>query len=555
MAVPNTALWHVRAGGNNVNGGGYDPSVSGVLSTTTSGTLSSGATSMTVASASGWPSSGNYYARIATNGNGPEPSGGGSEIVQVTGGQGTTTWTIVRARLGTTALAFASGVTVSNDLSACDTAPASGTVGTSTASTTFVDATFAAFNATHVGNVLWLASGTGTTPGAYFIQSVSSATTVILDRASGTYTAGVWKVGGGWANINTNMATFVPGNIVYLRGTTGTVSSPDYTLSGPWVNVSGDNTNGLIRLIGENNRPYIKASDQVIYNGTNQWVENLYAIASTAGKSVFGNGGGYNVYYNVIVDQHGIDCNGLGTNGLLVNCEVFSSTTNSGASGSNFAVSNVYGTAMMMVNCNIHDTWGPGVNGGNNTLIMDNCIVANCPSDGITIGNGSSMAQGMIQNCTITGNKGHGINLNSVAQFQTLYAIMNNIIANQTGAGKYGIYITSGTTVTDDRLRNFVNFNWFYNNTANSNALTVGSRVYINGSLQQDSIGVDPQFANTSNENFALAAASAAINAGLPVTAFLNSLSGKTGPRSYVSMGAVQPTGATPPAAPLIGGW
>ena len=183
MAVPNTAIFHVRAGGSNANGGGYDPSVAGVLSTTLTAPLSAGATSMSVASATGWPGSGNYYCRLATNGNGPEPSGGGSEIVQVTGGQGTTTWTIVRARLGTTALAFASGVTVSNDLSACDTAAASGTHGTTTASTTFVDATFAAFDATYVGNALFLASGAGLTVGVYFIQSVTNATTVVLERS------------------------------------------------------------------------------------------------------------------------------------------------------------------------------------------------------------------------------------------------------------------------------------------------------------------------------------------------------------------------------------
>jgi hypothetical protein len=49
------------------------------------------ATSMTVTSASGFPGSGNYYVQID------------SEVVEVTGGQGTTTWTIVRHANGSTA--------------------------------------------------------------------------------------------------------------------------------------------------------------------------------------------------------------------------------------------------------------------------------------------------------------------------------------------------------------------------------------------------------------------------------------------------------------------
>jgi hypothetical protein len=50
-----------------------------------------GQTSITVASAAGFPTSGSYYIRID------------NEVLQVTGGQGTTTWTVVRGQLGTSA--------------------------------------------------------------------------------------------------------------------------------------------------------------------------------------------------------------------------------------------------------------------------------------------------------------------------------------------------------------------------------------------------------------------------------------------------------------------
>jgi len=56
-----------------------------------------GQTSITVASAAGFPASGNYDIRID------------NEVLQVTGGQGTTTWTVSRGQLGTAAAAHASG--------------------------------------------------------------------------------------------------------------------------------------------------------------------------------------------------------------------------------------------------------------------------------------------------------------------------------------------------------------------------------------------------------------------------------------------------------------
>jgi FtsP/CotA-like multicopper oxidase with cupredoxin domain len=59
-----------------------------------------GQTTVTVASAAGFPASGSYYVRID------------NEVLQVTGGQGTTTWTVARGQLGTTAATHASGATV-----------------------------------------------------------------------------------------------------------------------------------------------------------------------------------------------------------------------------------------------------------------------------------------------------------------------------------------------------------------------------------------------------------------------------------------------------------
>src|SRR5215470_14883492 len=68
--------------------------------TTMTATRTAGQLTIPVASAAGFPASGNYYIQI------------GSEVLQVTGGQGTTTWTVARGQLGTSAAPHASGSVV-----------------------------------------------------------------------------------------------------------------------------------------------------------------------------------------------------------------------------------------------------------------------------------------------------------------------------------------------------------------------------------------------------------------------------------------------------------
>jgi hypothetical protein len=64
----------------------------GGTNTTVAASITSSATSMTVASATGFPNSGNYYIAVDTGSN--------FEIMEVTGGQGTTTWTVSRGVSG-----------------------------------------------------------------------------------------------------------------------------------------------------------------------------------------------------------------------------------------------------------------------------------------------------------------------------------------------------------------------------------------------------------------------------------------------------------------------
>ena len=68
--------------------------------TTRTSATTAGQTTITVASATGFPTSGTYYVRID------------NEVLQVTGGQGTGTWTVARGQLGTLAATHLSGATI-----------------------------------------------------------------------------------------------------------------------------------------------------------------------------------------------------------------------------------------------------------------------------------------------------------------------------------------------------------------------------------------------------------------------------------------------------------
>jgi hypothetical protein len=89
--------------------------VNSSATTTLSGALTSGATSMTVASGGSFPGSGQFRVRID------------DEMVRITAGAGSSTWTITRAADGTVASAHSSGANViivqRVDLPTCGSSP------------------------------------------------------------------------------------------------------------------------------------------------------------------------------------------------------------------------------------------------------------------------------------------------------------------------------------------------------------------------------------------------------------------------------------------------
>ena len=120
------------------------------------------------------------------------------------------------------------------DYSKQNAAQATGTNGTTSGagSTTFTDATAAAFTTLMPGNCIQIASGTNFQAGFYFVISRTNASSVVLDRtpsSGGAGASGVWKLGGGWADFS-NLATAPVSNNTCLVLGSGTPNPAAYVL-------------------------------------------------------------------------------------------------------------------------------------------------------------------------------------------------------------------------------------------------------------------------------------------------------------------------------------
>lgn len=474
MAINSTAEWRIRVGGNNLNGAAYDSAQSGVISTTLSGAITNSATSITVASATGWPSSGNYYARLGPVG--AEGTDGLNEVVLVTGGQGTTTWTVTRGQLGTTGTAFASGVVVDNNLARCDTAAFSGTDGTSNASTTFTSAT-ASFNATVVGNHLRLASGTNGTVGYYRVTAFTDANTITLDRncSTASMTNGAWKIGGAAANpstaalFNSSSATgnkCVAGNIIYIRGAGSRLPSvADYTVTSEISVVNGDNTNGDVTLWGEYGRPFITCNSRNFrfgsYNVSRSIIWSRTAVGPSQTNALLDNFDLFDCVYNG-TNQ---DVQGPNINRFCIFSHIYGHTSKPSVAGT-YPLLSASGRNAIVFGCLIENGRLDGVA----NLSVINSVVRNCLGHGVVISNVTADNARIINGSVITNNDKNGIDVSSFSNMQW-HTICNNVIANHSVAGKYGI----NSSVSLIKVQTAFNNNAFYNNTSNYNNINASS--------------------------------------------------------------------------------
>jgi len=444
MAVLASAIWRVRPSGNNANGGGYDPGIGGAAT----------------------------------------------------------------------------------DYSRQNAAQATGTNGAGSATTTFTDSTASAFTAAMVGNAINIAG-----QGVYFVLAVLGATQVTVDRTLGTFSGASWRLGGGWADFYTNttaaLAILVPGNTVFVLGS-GTPNPSSYVFdytapTGGFAPVLGDSTNGYITYANDPDTPGYKAPPDTsggmpciqggivfgkpaVGEAKNNKFLGLYIVNSGV------DGGNIGAFYNAssslwcgvigcVYDQKG-NGGGIvqagGSSVWVSGSEAFNSV---GGSASGTANGNaIIGSTLQVVGCNIHDCRAADtavtLNLSANCPAIINCIIAKNSNVGVAAGAGGSAGNVLIMNNTIDGNAADGLRLRDDPTLNGAI-VLNNIISNHTGVGKFGITMTSTSGAgIDDRNKAFVDYNTFYNNTANTNGITL--------SPHDTALGVTPYVAS-STENYTLA--------------------------------------------------
>lgn len=499
MTINATAVWRVRPSGSNTNGGGFDCAIS-PAATGTNGSFSGTTFTDSVAAA--------FTAGMV-----------GSSI-NITGvGQ-----YLITARIDASNITLGSGVppplssgmawTVGGgqDYSQQNLLQVNGVNLTGTTSTV-TDATANNFTAAMVGNAMYITGG-GATTGWYFVVTFNSTSQVVLDRSPGAaVTNATWNLGGGWADFWTNTpaasAALVPGNFLYILGS-GTPNPSsytyDYTTAGAAVTFTpgtGGFAGGFIRFANDpatpgfknppdttGGMPVIKMVAGTAFTYNFEQFYGLYFV-SFGGQFFASSGGNSNVFFGSVWDQFGNNAASVAGNAsaFVLGCEAFDSVGT--AVGNQWITLN--NTNFYADSCNFHDmSTQLNSDSGANVIILLNCIIAKNKGNGVQKSGTGTVT--IVKNCTIDGNQGHGVTF-STNPVAPVY-IANNIISNHTVAAKAGLNVTNNTAAQNNRALAFVNFNVFYNNTADKTNLSYNAN---------DTHGGSNPYVGQATENYTLA--------------------------------------------------
>jgi len=462
--------WYIRAGGNELNGGGFDPYVAGAgtnycdqdspqLSSTT-GTCTVGSTT--------WTDTGVTFTAAMV--------GNVIRISAVTGGS-----TIALDYFVVTAFIDANNVTL--DRSPCATA--------------------------NITAATWRLGGAH----AHIYQYASTA-------HAGTAPA--------------LATPLVGGNTIYVRGTGGldpTVVEYDWS-GGYWSLPNGGNdSGGNCRMIGypSGNRPLIGHRGIMVYDWKWSAVEHI-KFKQTNGTFTGQNIApiGWNTsstsFYDCIFDANGMDScqmrcgNNSDGSGSTIGCEM--RNTAGGAAGTVGVIA--------MVHCGgfHYGNWIHGMRGsaftcdGIGGTVFGNVVNGNGSNGYTSTGAGTAdIGPVLIANNTFDANGGHGITL-PTGEIE-VHAIFNNLITNHVGASKYGINFTEARSLNVEKYKELIGFNDYYGNTTNfptvSGSVSWGLPAAADASFNGD-LTLDPGYANAGSNDFTPGANVAQMGAAKPAS-------------------------------------
>lgn len=413
MSVNATAIWRIRVGGDNLNGGGFDPGISGAgtdytdqdtdqLSLTDFATSGAGVATLTSAT-------GGFTAAMVGN------------CVRIASGTNFTAGYYF-------VTAYTDTHTVTLDRSPTPSGAGSGGTG-------------------RLGGA-W----GGTDP----FQNVNASTN------SPTLPTAVIT------------PPIVPSNIVYVRGSgSNAPSSDDYTLDQTkFGSFQGGDTTGRVKYVGYNGRPRVSCGGLLFYHQPYVSLENFYVkyTSSTAGYQDYGLFGGFtgSAAVNCYVDVSG-GATAAGIRAVFIeDCEITDSVGGTYSSTQYGVLPGQYGGHTFR--CRIHGLRGHGVFYQSTVHnIAENLIYGN-QGHGINLDGAGSAYGVIIRANTINGNSLDGVHFSTV-DVTLMITLTENVISNHTGSGKYGTNVTTGN---GDRLLIKNDRNVYYNNSTHRNNLSAG---------------------------------------------------------------------------------
>ena len=402
--------------------------------------------------------------------------------------------------------------------------------------TTTISSTNATFESVMIGNLIYIAGGTGSITGAWYeVITRVSPTIITVDRSTGltTGTGATLNLGGALLTIGQAITNMVASNIIYVRGGI-------YSQSAQLTIVAGANSRTPSQLIGYSTTRGDEGKPEITHDG----VSGAFILVKGAGTAVrlvnfeldgvdiatrgWEFGSNYSACSNLLIHRiatEGIRCSG--TNNIIDRVEVTDMKA-----GASVAIHAVNGSTTI-VNSLIHDNPCLGIDiFSNNSFILWSLVYNNTggSSDGVKV---RGLHAATIVNNVFYGNGRDGIRLEGDSNRQTL--VQNNILAENGGYGINGVNGAGGPW----QGRN----NAYHNNTS-------GAR--NNVSLPDDTdLSGDP-FTAAGSDDFSLnntAGAGAACRAaGFPGVYPAGLTTG------FIDIGAAQHEDAGVGAASILGG-
>lgn len=563
MTISIQTNWEVRpTNGSNTNGGGYAWGGGASKSTPTDLVIDGSNSAIVSSSAYGFTSAdvgryikitagtgfifGYYYIISVSSGNATLDRSAGT--VSSTGGSVTIYYGIDYSR--------------QNAVNANGGANGSSVLGVTNGTTTIVVAD-AQFNEDIVGNVIYVAGGTGSVVAAWYqVITFTNSTTIVVDRSTGL-TAGTGvtvNIGGALQTLAQVATNYLGGNRIWVKAeatiTTATGiafatsfagTTAAFTMMSGYTTTRGDGGYVTVQLTSA------VANGPLQITGNNFFLENFICDANSQTTST-------GLYFNtnrciaynckaMNATNHGIFFESLA--GAIMYCEATACT---GTTGISLLIDN----GVIVYRNYVHDNALTGtaagifVTSGTGTSVVENIVYNNSGSttDGVSIVSITNPCT-IVYGNTIDASGRHGINISG----STLPGIVlqNNIISNSghsTGTNAATAYGLNGqlTTNVASPWIPFIDGNAYYNNLSGNynNVADEGINNAGAGSTPfrkvNDVILTQSPFTSQGTD-FSLNSTSgggvAAISTGQPQT-WLN-LGGTEGSPSF---GAVQPIGA-----------